>query len=70
METARISSDNGRTFTCVSDLTEAQAQHAESCLPHDAELYAAAEGEGTMTAWLDRYARACYAQHGHWPVIG
>lgn len=70
MEAAQISLDNGRTYKRVAELTEEQAKRAESALPHDADLYAAAEGDGPMTAWLGRYALACHAQYGHWPVIG
>lgn len=67
---AMISLDNGRSYTAVADLTEEQAQHAETCLPHNAALYAAAEGEGPMAAWLARYAIACQRTYGCWPVIG
>lgn len=67
---AMISLDNGLTHTAIADLTEEQAKHAESALPHDADLYAAAEGDGPTTSWLSRYALACHRTHGHWPVIG
>ncbi len=67
---AMISLDNGRSYTAVSEISEDRAVWIEQSLPHNAELYAAAEGEGPMVAWLERYALACYAQRGHWPVIG